>query len=229
VPIAPRNDSEIARDLLSGDEAAFTEFVHAFRKRLAQYSFLMCGHHDDAEEVAQETLLKVFESVDQLHDPERLKPWVFRIAKNQCLMKRRKSVFAPSAEVSLDEVKPADEGGGRPLEIADGNARPDDLLLTSELHEALAKSIQSLPETYRSVVLLRDVEELSTEDAAAILEITPESVRTRLHRGRALLREQLNGYLRGDSGLSWAPPPIQPETMAGLRDAYRKMLARRRK
>ena len=223
---AGKSDAEIARDLLSGDEAAFTEFVHAFRVRLAQYSFLMCGHHEDAEEVAQETLLKVFESVDQLHDPDRLKSWVFRIAKNQCLMKRRKSVFAPAVEVSLDELKPTGEGAGRAMEVADCTALPDDLLLTSELHEALARSIQSLPETYRSVVLLRDVEEFSTEDTANILEITPESVRTRLHRGRSLLRQHLNGYLRG-GGLAWTPPPIQPDVMAGLHDAYRNMLLRR--
>jgi RNA polymerase sigma-70 factor (ECF subfamily) len=224
-----KTDSEIARDLLSGDEAAFTEFVHAFRVRLAQYSFLMCGHHEDAEEVAQETLMKVFESVDQLQDPDRLKSWVFRIAKNQCLMKRRKSVFAPSIVLSLDEWKPGEDGAGRTLEIPDCNALPDRLLLTSELHEALARSIQSLPETYRSVVLLRDIEEFSTEDTAGILEITPESVRTRLHRGRALLREQLNGYLRAAGGPAWRPQPIDPDALAGLRDAYQKMLCRRGK
>jgi RNA polymerase sigma-70 factor, ECF subfamily len=223
---ALKSDSEIARDLLSGDEAAFTGFVNAFRARLAQYSYLMCGQREDAEEVAQETLLKVFESIDQLQDPDRLKAWVFRIAKTQCLMKRRKSVFAPSAELSLDQLKPTGDGAVRPIEIADCNALPDDLLLTSELHDALARSIHSLPENYRAVVLLRDVEEFSTEDTAAILEITPESVRTRLHRARALLRDQLNGFLRGD-GLSWTPRPIQPEVMAGLHDAYLRMLSRR--
>ena len=228
MPQAVKTDSEIARDLLSGDEAAFNEFVHAFRKRLAQYSFLMCGHHEDAEEVAQETLLKVFESIDQLQDPERLKAWVFRIAKNACLMKRRKSVFAPSVELSLDEMKPGEEGAGRTVEIPDCRALPEDLLLTSELHDALARSIQSLPDTYRPVVLLRDIEEFSTEDTAEILEITPESVRTRLHRGRAILRQQLNGYLRSAGGPSWTPPPIQPDAMAGLHEAYNSMLRRRR-
>ncbi len=195
-------DAEIARDLLSGDEAAFTEFVNAFHSRLSQYSYLMCGRREDAEEIAQETLMKVFESIDQLHDPARLKAWVFRIAKNQCLMKRRKSVFAPPVELSLDELKPSlsGEGAGRKLEIADWNALPDDLLLGSELHEALTRSIQRLPETYRAVVLLRDVEELSTEEAAGILEISAENVKTRLHRGRLLLRRQMDEYLRGAAG-----------------------------
>ncbi len=200
--IALKSDVEIARDLLSGDEAAFTAFVNAFRARLSQYSYLMCGHREDAEEVAQETLMKVFESIDQLRDPGRLKSWVFRIAKNQCLMKRRKSVFAPAVELSLDELKPAlsGEGAGRVLEIADWKALPDDLLLTSELQHALTQAIHALPEHYRSVVLLRDVEELSTEDTAEVLEISPENVKTRLHRGRLFLRRQMDAYLRHVQG-----------------------------
>ncbi len=74
----------------------------------------MCGHREDAEEVAQDTLLKVFESFGQLREPERIRPWVFRIARNACLMKRRKSMFAPSQELSLDDFLPAmDHDGGR--------------------------------------------------------------------------------------------------------------------
>src|SRR5205823_4139106 len=167
-----KSDSEIARDLLSGDEAAFTSFVNAFHARLARYSYLMCGQREDAEEVAQETLLKVFASVEQLREPERLKSWVFRIAKNECLMKRRKSQFAPTAEISLDELKPAMgwDGGVRKLEIADWSALPDDLVLHSELRDALTRSIQDIPEIYRPVVLLRDVEGLSTDETAGVLE-----------------------------------------------------------
>ena len=193
-----KSDIELAVDLLAGDERAFTEFVNAFHARLSQYSFLMCGHREDAEEVAQETLLKVFESIDQLRDPARLKTWVFRIARNECFMKRRKSVFAPKVELSLDDLRPAKSGDGdaRGIEIADWSSLPDDLLLDAELREAVAGAIQELPDTYRSVVLLRDVEELSTEEAAEVLEISPDAVKTRLHRGRLALRQHLDQYLR---------------------------------
>ena len=198
MPGETKSDVELAVDLLGGDERAFTEFVNAFHARLAQYSFLMCGHREDAEEVAQETLLKVFESIDRLRDPARLKTWVFRIARNECLMKRRKSVFAPKMELSLDDLRPAKSGDGEShrIEIADWSALPDNLLLDTELRSAVAAAIQELPDTYRSVVLLRDVEELSTGDVAEVLEITPESVRTRLHRGRLALRQHLDEYLR---------------------------------
>ena len=198
MPGERKSDAELAVDLLTGNEAAFTEFVKAFHARLSQYSFLMCGHHEDAEEVAQETLLKVFESIDQLRDPSRLKSWVFRIAKNECFMKRRKSVFAPKVELSLDDLKPARLGDGDSsrIEIADWTSLPDDLLLDAELQEALTRSIRELPEIYRSVVLLRDVEELTTEETAEVLEISPDAVKTRLHRGRLALRQHMDQYLR---------------------------------
>ena len=198
MPGEQKSDAELAVALLTGDEAAFTEFVKAFHARLSQYSFLMCGHREDAEEVAQETLLKVFQSVDQLRDPSRLKSWVYRIAKNECFMKRRKSVFAPKVELSLDQLKPARLGDGESggIEIADWTSLPDNLVLDAELQEALTRAIRELPEIYRSVVLLRDVEELTTDEAAEVLEISSDSVKTRLHRGRLALRQQMDQYLR---------------------------------
>ncbi len=98
---------------MAGEPEAFDRFVDYFRARIFHYSWLMCGHREDAEEVAQETLMKVFESADQLREPEKVKSWVFRIAKNACLTKRRKSIFAPPRELSLDEFMPASASGWR--------------------------------------------------------------------------------------------------------------------
>jgi RNA polymerase sigma-70 factor (ECF subfamily) len=197
-----KSDLDLARELLAGSEEAFTEFVRSFRTRLANYTFLMCGHREDAEEVAQETLLKVFESIDRLREPERLKSWVFRIARNECLMKRRKSVFAPTMELSLDELKPNRSEDGRGIEIADWSALPDDLLLNAELRAALTDGIRNLPEIYRAVVLLRDVEELSTEETAEVLDVSADTVKTRLYRGRLALRKSLDAFLRAEGNPS---------------------------
>ena len=149
-----------------------TRFVDIYHAKLYHYTFTMCGQREDAEEVAQETLMKVFESLNQLREPEHLKPWVFRIARNCCLMKRRKSVFAPAAEVSLDAPMPAKSGSGDNirLEIADWSALPEDLASSAEMRQALYAAIRMLPEDYRAVVLLRDVEEMSTSEAASVLE-----------------------------------------------------------
>jgi RNA polymerase sigma-70 factor (ECF subfamily) len=191
---------ELARRLMTGDAEAFDRFVEHFRAKIFHYSWLMCGHREDAEEVAQDTLLKVFESFGQLREPERVRPWVFRIAKNACLMKRRKSVFAPSQELSLDDFLPAmdHEGGHVKLQIADWSRVPDRQLLQSEMKKVLDLAIIALPENYRSVILLRDVEDLSTLETAHILDLTEDVVKTRLHRARLAVRQKLDEYLSTD-------------------------------
>jgi RNA polymerase sigma-70 factor (ECF subfamily) len=192
-------ESELARQLIAGETGAFDRFVEYFRPKIFQYSWLMCGHREDAEEVAQETLLKVFESGDQLREPEKIRSWVFRIAKNACLMKRRKSTFAPARELSLDEFRPSkhQDGDQVRIEIADWSALPEGKALQSEMRELLEKAIRELPEVYRSVILLRDMEELSTQETAQILDVSDDAVKTRLHRARLAIRQRLEEYLRG--------------------------------
>jgi RNA polymerase sigma-70 factor, ECF subfamily len=199
---------ELARQLVTGDPKAFDRFVDYFRAKIFQYSWLMCGHREDAEEVAQETLLKVFESFDQLREPERVRPWVFRIAKNACLMKRRKSIFAPAHELSLEQFLPArnQHDGEVKLEIADWSRLPENQALQSEMKQVLERAIGDLPEIYRAVILLRDIEELSTEETAQILDVTGDTVKTRLHRARLALRQALDERLRGRSN------SVSPET-----------------
>jgi RNA polymerase sigma-70 factor (ECF subfamily) len=160
----------------------------------------MCGQREDAEEVAQDTLLKVFESFDQLQDPERVKAWVFRIAKNYCLMKRRKSVFAPDREYSLDELLPGAGEAPRAVQVPDTGELPEDHVLRVELGSRLEEALRELPDTYRSVVLLRDVEGLSTAEAAGILDLSEDVVKQRLHRGRLALRKSLAPYLAATDG-----------------------------
>ena len=201
---AAERDGEVglARRLIDGDTGAFDAFVAHFRTKVFQYTWLMCGHREDAEEVSQETLLKVFQNLNQLREPERVRPWVFRIARNECLMKRRKSVFAPAQELSLEELMPArnHEGNAVKLEIADWSKLPENEMLRKEMTNALTRAIAELPETYRSVILLRDMEELSTHDTAQILDINEDTVKTRLHRGRLALRKSLDSWLRGSNG-----------------------------
>ena len=195
---AVTTDSELARKLIEGADGAFENFVDVYYAKLFRYSYTMCSQREDAEEVAQDTLLRVFESLNQLREPDHLKSWVFRIAKNACLMKRRKSVFAPKTEISLDELKPkrvGDDGGMR-IEIADWSALPEDLALDAEMRRQLERAVHELPDSYKSVFLLRDIEELSTGEAADVLGVTTDVVKTRLHRARLALRKSLDEYMR---------------------------------
>ncbi|MCS6953244.1 MAG: sigma-70 family RNA polymerase sigma factor [Bryobacterales bacterium] len=191
-------ETELARELIHGTPGAFERFVEAFRTRLFQYSLMVCGQREDAEEVAQETLLKVFENFDQLREPERIRPWIFRIARNACLMKRRKSAFAPARELSLEELMPVRDDGSaeRRFEIADWSALPEQKVLQSELRQVLEEAIGELPDIYKTVLLLRDVEELSTQETAEILDVSEDVVKTRLHRARLAVRRKLDEYLR---------------------------------
>jgi len=172
--------------------------VEHFRSKIFQYSWMMCGHREDAEEVAQETLLKVFENFEQLREPERVRSWVFRIAKNACLMKRRRGIFEPAQELSLDELMPLAQRNGQmvKIEIADWSGLPDREVLRTELRDVLQRAMAELPEIYRSVILLRDVEELSTEETAQVLEVSTDVVKTRLHRARLAVRQSIDLYLR---------------------------------
>lgn len=188
---------ELAALLLAGNREVFDEFVTVFRSKVFQYSLLMCGHREDAEEVAQDTLLKVFENFDQLQDARNVRAWVFRIAKNACLIKRRKSVFAPKTELSLEDYVPKveDDGNGLRMQIADWSKVPDNQMLQTQLKEILTAAIRELPEIYRAVLLLRDVEELSTEETAQVLDVSIDVVKTRLHRARLAIRQKLDRHL----------------------------------
>lgn len=192
------NEIELVRQLRAGNPAAFDRFVEHFRSKIFQYSWMMCGHREDAEEVAQETLLKVFENFEQLREPERVRSWVFRIAKNACLMKRRRGIFEPAQELSLDELMPLAQRNGQmvKIEIADWSGLPDREVLRTELRDVLQRAMAELPEIYRSVILLRDVEELSTEETAQVLEVSTDVVKTRLHRARLAVRQSIDQYLR---------------------------------
>lgn len=201
---------ELARQLIAGNPEAFDRFVEHFRAKIFHYSWLMCGQREDAEEVAQETLFKVFESFDHLREPERVRPWIFQIAKNACLMKRRKSVFAPGRELPLEDFMPARsrEDGQAKIEIADWSGLPEDQMAQSEMKDLLGRAIGELPEIYKSVILLRDMEELSTQETAQILDVSEDSVKTRLHRARLALRQKLDEYLRMNQGGSRGIEPV---------------------
>jgi RNA polymerase sigma-70 factor, ECF subfamily len=206
-------ETRLARALLAGETDAFEKFVEHFRSKVFHFSWLMCGSPEDAEEVAQETLLKVFESFDQLREPDRVRAWVFRIARNVCLMQRRKSVFAPAHELSLDELPPWDE-------VPDSATAPEGGLLRSELRAVIDRVIVELPPSYRAVVLLRDLEELTTEETAQILDLSIDVVKTRLHRGRASMRQKLDCYLNNHCLEDQPSPNPAPLTAAERRNLY---------
>ena len=187
---------ELARRLIDGDAGAFDPFVESIRQKLFQFSYLTCGQREDAEEVAQETLLQAFQHFDQLKQPAHVRTWIFRIARNCCLMKRRKSIFAPKRELSLDALRPS-FGKDRELDLADWSALPDQQAIDGELSAVLRSAIRELPDLYQAALLLRDVEGLSTKETAEVLEVTEDAVKQRLHRARLAVRQRIDAHLKG--------------------------------
>ena len=202
-----KDEAGLARSLLAGEAGAFDRFVEHFRSKIFHYSWLMCGHKEDAEDVSQETMLRAFESFGSLRDPERVRGWIFRIAKNACLMQRRRSLFAPPLELSLEELAPS-------LQVGSDVEPVDMRLLDAELRAVMDRVILELPQAYRGVVLLRDMEELSTEETAQILDLSIDVVKTRLHRGRAAMRQKLDCYVNNRCLEEQPRPDTTPLTPA---------------
>jgi RNA polymerase sigma-70 factor (ECF subfamily) len=144
----------------------------------------------DAEDLVQDTFLNVYRFLKDFRYETKFKNWLYRVAANTSLKRQRRSKFAPEPELSLDEFARNEET--EPLgEVPEWARMPLDQILNEELLETLNQAIWSLPEKYRIVVILRDVEEFSTEETAQILNLSPTNVKVRLHRARLFLRDRL--------------------------------------
>ncbi len=185
---------ETDRDLLDkvrlDDPSAFDLFVRRYGDKIFGFGMKVCGEPEDARDVAQDTLLTAFQSLKSVKEPAALRTWLYRVVSNACLMKRRRGKFAPKRELSLDELMPAGpEDASR--EIPDVSNLPEDAAVRGELQQAVREAILTLPYHYRVVVVLRDMEELSTQETAEALDLPISTVKMRLHRGRLMLRKEL--------------------------------------
>jgi RNA polymerase sigma-70 factor (ECF subfamily) len=154
-------------------------------------------NHEDAEEVTQDVLLKVSQRIDAFRGDAALSSWIYRITFNSAMSKLRSGRAARQAAV--DEAA-RDGGSVRPaahLEIADPSPLADEEVLHGELRAALAKALRQLPVLYRTPIILRDIEGLSTEEASAVLRVKGQTLKSRLHRGRLILRDQLADFADG--------------------------------
>lgn len=184
-----KDDSILVTEAKAGNYAAFEELVNRYEKKIYRLGLNITGNPEDAEEVLQETFLKAFEHLDGFRQDSRFYTWIVRIAVNEGLMKlrKRRSDKSVPIEDAVDE-----EGGIIPRELTDWRPNPEQLLAQAELQTILQNAAQSLPPTFRTVFFLRDVEGLSTEETAELLDLTVGAVKARLFRARLHLREELS-------------------------------------
>ena len=180
-------EARLIAGLQRGDALAFEVLVHTYSGRMLAVTRRVLQNEEDARDAVQQAFLCAFRSVKQFRAQSRLSTWLHRIAVNAALMKRRAAASRP--ETPIDPLLPefaADGHHARPVETL-----PETALMRRETRQQVRAAIARLPENYRTVVLLRDIEELSTEESADLLGITPTAVKLRLHRARQALRTLL--------------------------------------
>lgn len=186
-------DFELISQINSGRFDLFQELVKRYENKLYNFSLRLCRDPSDAEDMVQDTFLNVFRYLKDFRYETKFKNWLYRIATSTCIKKRRKSKFAPERELSLDEFWPNDEAEFQD-QIPNWALEPLDKLLNDELANMIQEAILSLPDKYRLVIVLRDMEGFSTSETSQILNISEANVKVRLHRARLFLRDKLKGY-----------------------------------
>lgn len=192
---AERDERELIRRIRSGDRELFHELIRPYERSVYAVIHSVLPNLADAEEVAQEAVLKAFVHLDQLADDQRFKAWLLRIAVNEARMRRRKD-RARLYESLDDDSSEEEEGDVRPKQFADWRDLPSESLDHRELRSAVRAAIEKLPEKYRVILLLADAESLRYEEIAATLQISMAAVKTRLHRARMKLQEHLGPAFR---------------------------------
>ena len=179
----------LVRDAAVGNRAAMERLLVRAQETAYRFSLLVCGHPEDAEDVMQESLLKTYQHVKRISDPESFRTWLYTTVKNACLMKRRRHAGEPAAFVSLEDGDGL--GGGALAGLADKSLRPDEQVISNWMEERLRNALKTLPPSYRMIVVMREMEGLSTKEVAEVAGCSEANVKTRLHRARLMLRRRL--------------------------------------
>jgi len=188
------SDSELVERFKKGEKQVLDELLKRYYSRVYRLAYGILRNPQDAEEVIQEVFLRVFQKLDEFKGESSFSSWLYRVAVNTTYMKLRDKKGA--SMISLNEIgKLIDE-----QMVKSGSsqwiARPDDELLTEEALKIISDAIEQLPDDFKTVLILRDVEGLSTEEVGKILGLTVPAVKSRLHRARLFLRKKLEDFYK---------------------------------
>ena len=188
----PLSDEEVIARVLAGETSMFEIVMRRYNQRLYRVARAILRNDGEAEDVMQDAYVRAYEHLDQFAGRAKFSTWLTRIAVHEALARQRRVN-------RYQELKPMSEGDGDPMDgLASMNLNPEEQVSNSEIRSLLEKAVEKLPDAYRTVFMLRDIEEMSTTDTANALDISEENVKVRLHRARALLRKSL--YARAGMG-----------------------------
>ena len=205
-------------ELRKGDPDSMERALALLQQTAFSFSMKVCGHREDAEDTAQETLLRTVPQLPQFDSPEALAVWMYKVARSRCLMSRRRSKFAPKQNLSLDDLLP-DRSQLEAL-TASRDGGPEQQLLREENREELQRAVLKIPPDYRMVLVLHDMEELSTEEVARITGLREGTVRVRLHRARVFLRNQLARKIAPAAARAKSQPSARCKRLFALLSDY---------
>ena len=188
------------RDLIgrmrARDGNAVAELAATYGPRIQQLAFRYVKNHEDAEEVAQDVLLKVYRKIDAFRGDAALSSWIYRITFNTAMSRLRTARLNRQSDAPHVDV----DGGSmerREQDPPDWSSLADDQVMRAEMRQRLIDALSHLPSVYRIPVLLCDIQGLSTEEASAVLRVKPQTLKSRLHRGRLILRRHLGDFVGG--------------------------------
>ena len=186
---------EALKSLQSGNRQDAERALATLQGVVYGFGMKVCGSHEDAQDTAQETLIRLARQLREFPDARALSVWLYKVAKTQCLMSRRKSKFAPTQMLSLDDLMP-NESDLSSAGTKSWQVTPEEIALRQELRGRLEDAILALPKHYRLVLILRDMEQLDTREVAEVMGISEETTKKRLQRARVVVRNALAGYAR---------------------------------
>ena len=183
------DETRLIERIRQGERELFYELVRPYERAVYLVAYSVLKNEADAEDVAQESILKAFRSLADYRGEARFQHWLVKITFNEARMRYRKKVAERSE--SLDEDRETESGDYVPLQIADWRELPSDVLERKEVREEIMKAVERLPEKYREVLVLRDIQEVSILETARLLDLTETTVKVRLFRARLQLRDML--------------------------------------
>ena len=194
-----KTDEELLERLRAGDENAIRDVAEAYGSKIYQLAFRYLRNKEDAEEVTQDVLYKVHRKIDAFRGDAALSSWIYRITFNAAMSRLRTAKYQRSQNEDVQLVMADGDDPTRPArkEIADWSDLADERVFRSQLRKRVFSAILALPAIYRAPVMLRDIQGLSTEEASAVLHVKDQTLKSRLHRGRLILRRQLADFAGG--------------------------------
>lgn len=191
------SDSTLIERLQAGDDSAVAELAREYGTRVYQLALRYTRNKEDAEEVVQDVLLKVRDKIDAFRGDAALSSWIYRITFNTAMSRLRSTRSSRYYEVPEEGTSSGEDGLLRTTEPADWTNLGDDVVHRREMRDALRTAVAELPPIYRAPVILRDLRGLSTEEASRQLKVKDQTLKSRLHRGRLILRERLADFADG--------------------------------